>query len=274
MLCAFFLLAMGSILTESFSILPTQMSINPWAPPASTPEIDADMFEDPLDDRFFKDMWLASAVHNTQIFRKVFKCVPDDTVTTWAEYKAFNAWAERLARSTGSNSASAAATTAANGPSSLTPAANGGSGGGSSNTAKGDKANSPQFRPQSEATHVEEEDKHDSGYSSGAGGLSSPAGESGHSKATDGASLHPSTTHNGSPAAHEKHLSSPSQAASLPPKHAPKPDDGFTKKELDQMEALLEETRGTLILFSTRFLEAEDRSDNLLFPMDKINPLK
>ena len=57
-----------------------------------------------------------------------------------------------------------------------------------------------------------------------------------------------------------------------PPK-APNVDDGFSAKELEQMEALLEETRGTLVLHCTRFLEAEDRSDNLLFPMDKINPL-
>lgn len=235
------------------------MSINPWAPPATTPEIDADMFEDPLDDRFFKDMWLASAVHNTQIFRKVFKCVPDDTVTTWAEYKAFNAWADRLSRSSGL--APTASTTAASAP--------------TANGTKNSKPNSPQIKPQT--SHVSgtsgatghEEENHDSGYSSGAGLASA---ETGHSKGMEGASS--SQSHRGSPAAHEKHLPTTSPPANAFPKHIPKPDDGFTKRELEQMEALLEETRGTLVLFSTRFLEAEDRSDNLLFPMDKINPLK
>lgn len=63
----------------------------------------------------------------------------------------------------------------------------------------------------------------------------------------------------------------PSSKQGQPASHV---DEGFSQREIEQMEKLLEETRGTLVLFSTHFLEAEDRSDNFLFPMDKINPLK
>lgn len=191
-----------------------KMSINPWQPPAHSPNIDADMFADPLNDRFFKDMWMASAVHNTQIFRKVFKSVPDDTVTTWAEYKAFNAWAERLAKSS-------------------------------------IKTNSAAQKVNEESGPTRENEDGDVSPEKSAGEPGATINKSGHTA----------------------NHSNPSNTL---PKSIPRPpnvDEGFTQKELEQMEALLEETRGTLVLHCTRFLEAEDRSDNLLFPMDKINPL-
>jgi len=69
-----------------------------WTVPTPTPEINPNRFHDPLDERFWKDMWVASAVHNTEIFRKVFRCVPDDLVTSWASYKAFANHAEKFNR--------------------------------------------------------------------------------------------------------------------------------------------------------------------------------
>ncbi|ORY05424.1 phospholipase D/nuclease [Basidiobolus meristosporus CBS 931.73] len=54
------------------------------------PEINPDdIVKDPLCDDFFNDTWLKTARENTEIFRDAFRCVPDDTVTTWDEYKAF-----------------------------------------------------------------------------------------------------------------------------------------------------------------------------------------
>ena len=77
-----------------------------WAAPTHRPRVDPDIFEDPLADAFWKDVWVASADHNvcihlsfihsttqveiqTLIYRKVFHAVPDDTVTTWKQYKDF-----------------------------------------------------------------------------------------------------------------------------------------------------------------------------------------
>ena len=76
--------------------LNAQVGLSPWAMPTPTPKVNPNRFHDPLDDGFWKDMWVAVAVHNTEIFRKVFKCIPDDLVTTWASYKAFANHAEKF----------------------------------------------------------------------------------------------------------------------------------------------------------------------------------
>ncbi|BGP15028.1 hypothetical protein JCM10213_002827 [Rhodosporidiobolus nylandii] len=63
--------------------------------PLSAPKIDPYGFTDPIVDSFYKDVWLAAAVRNTQIYRKVFRCLPDDLVQTWKQYRDFQSWAER-----------------------------------------------------------------------------------------------------------------------------------------------------------------------------------
>ncbi|KAI9223876.1 hypothetical protein BC828DRAFT_344506 [Blastocladiella britannica] len=37
----------------------------------------------------FLDLWTSTAATNTRAFRDVFRCIPDDSITTWDEYKAF-----------------------------------------------------------------------------------------------------------------------------------------------------------------------------------------
>ncbi|KAF9899008.1 hypothetical protein BX616_003365 [Lobosporangium transversale] len=44
---------------------------------------------DPIHDSFYEGWWRRVATLNTEIFREVFRCVPDDTVETWDEYRAF-----------------------------------------------------------------------------------------------------------------------------------------------------------------------------------------
>lgn len=58
--------------------------------------IDPWSFEDPLDDQFMHDKWLAAAERNTLIYRLVFRCQPDDEVETWKDYKKFQAHQERF----------------------------------------------------------------------------------------------------------------------------------------------------------------------------------
>jgi len=43
---------------------------------------------DPLSDTF-TNVWQQTATVNTEAFRKVFHCVPDDTVLNWDDYKSF-----------------------------------------------------------------------------------------------------------------------------------------------------------------------------------------
>lgn len=51
--------------------------------------IDPYGFEDPLDPDFYEDVWFDNARRNTEIFRRVFHCQPDDEVISWKEYKHF-----------------------------------------------------------------------------------------------------------------------------------------------------------------------------------------
>lgn len=48
-------------------------------------------FVDPVHPAFFEDIWKYYAESNTKIFRDMFKCIPDNTVTDWSQYKKFNA---------------------------------------------------------------------------------------------------------------------------------------------------------------------------------------
>lgn len=52
--------------------------------------IDPYAFEDPVGDDFYEDMWNDMARRNTELFRLVFHCQPDDQVSTWVEYKEHN----------------------------------------------------------------------------------------------------------------------------------------------------------------------------------------
>ncbi|KAI9280713.1 hypothetical protein BY458DRAFT_430498 [Sporodiniella umbellata] len=44
---------------------------------------------DPLSDRFYNDIWMRRATGNTMIYRNLFRCVPDDTVHTYDQHRAF-----------------------------------------------------------------------------------------------------------------------------------------------------------------------------------------
>ncbi|KAG0211022.1 hypothetical protein BGX28_008592 [Mortierella sp. GBA30] len=44
---------------------------------------------DPLHDDFYQSWWKRVARTNTEIFREVFHCVPDNSVETWDQYRAF-----------------------------------------------------------------------------------------------------------------------------------------------------------------------------------------
>lgn len=65
-----------------------------WNPPP-----DPYGFKDPIDDSFYLDVWDRIARNNTYIFRKVFRCQPDDKVSTWKEYKEYTLFAQRFSDS-------------------------------------------------------------------------------------------------------------------------------------------------------------------------------
>ncbi|KAG8214440.1 phospholipase D [Butyriboletus roseoflavus] len=68
--------------------------------PISVPHVQPDDFEDPISDEFWDRVWVACAKHNTEIYRKAFHAIPDDTVNTWKQYKQFVAYHERFTKTT------------------------------------------------------------------------------------------------------------------------------------------------------------------------------
>ena len=65
------------------------------------PIIDKDCMRDPLNDSFFIDTWHTVAENNTKLFRTVFRCMPDNEVKNWKEYKEYAAYAERFSQAQG-----------------------------------------------------------------------------------------------------------------------------------------------------------------------------
>lgn len=58
--------------------------------------IDKDCMMDPVNGAFYLDTWHAVAEKNTNIFRSVFRCMPDNVVRSWKEYKEYAAYGERF----------------------------------------------------------------------------------------------------------------------------------------------------------------------------------
>ncbi|KAF9968644.1 hypothetical protein BGZ70_000961 [Mortierella alpina] len=56
---------------------------------ADDPEAANEIVMDPLHEPFYEGWWKRVARTNTEIFREVFRCVPDDGVETWDQYRNF-----------------------------------------------------------------------------------------------------------------------------------------------------------------------------------------
>lgn len=90
----------GPPLTRSFSKASGE-AVNPLLASMRHPVVDKDCMKDPLNDAFFQDTWHTVAENNTKLFRQVFRCMPDNLVTSWKEYEASVAYGDRFAQSQG-----------------------------------------------------------------------------------------------------------------------------------------------------------------------------
>lgn len=70
--------------------------VNPLVAEMKRPLIDKDCMRDPLNESFFLDTWHVVAENNTKLFRTVFRCMPDNEVKSWKEYKEYVAYADRF----------------------------------------------------------------------------------------------------------------------------------------------------------------------------------
>ena len=72
--------------------------LNPLMADMKRPYVDKECMRDPLSDSFFLDTWHAVAENNTKLFRQVFRCMPDNEVKSWKEYKEYFAYSERFSQ--------------------------------------------------------------------------------------------------------------------------------------------------------------------------------
>jgi phospholipase D1/2 len=79
----------------------TTESTNPLVADMKRPLVDKDCMRDPLNDAFYIDTWHTIAENNTRLFRQVFRCMPDNEVKSWKEYKEYFAYAERFSHAHG-----------------------------------------------------------------------------------------------------------------------------------------------------------------------------
>lgn len=80
--------------------------INPLLAEMRRPIVTDDCMRDPLNDAFYLDIWHTAAENNTKLFRQVFRCMPDNEVKTWKEYKEYAAFSERFSQAQGAGKSS------------------------------------------------------------------------------------------------------------------------------------------------------------------------
>ncbi|KAH8114370.1 phospholipase D [Phellopilus nigrolimitatus] len=209
--------------------LSANVGAKPWTLPTPRPEVDPHGFEDPVCDEYWKNVWVACAVHNTEIFRKVFHCVPDDTVTTWKQYKEFVLHHERLNKPLKESGPE---------PVGRVPSETGDEG------ALGHEKNA-SLRAEESVNQGSVKEKNS-------------LRESGGTETQQVDQSQPPSAQN----TQEDIRRTPTRA-----------DEPFEKWERDEMERLLGELRGHLVLYPTRFLEGEDVANNFLFNADRLLPM-
>ncbi|KAK8858386.1 hypothetical protein IAR55_002613 [Kwoniella newhampshirensis] len=259
--------------------LNAKVQVSAWNMPTPTPKINPNRFHDPLDERFWKDMWVAVAVHNTEIFRKVFRCIPDDLVTSWAQYKAFANHAEKFNKHPEDVAAPGhdePVKVTHDGPGTH-GSGGGGSGGGEVGGGGGDGGGSipsksaihghghAHHHPETKGSDVVDgrpKDVHlSNGHGHGTNGISGGGGKDQRGPDSP-VSQTRSTFSNGGGGGGGGGERKPSA-----------PDEAWAEWEREEMEDLLAEVRGHLVIYPNRFLEAEDLANNFLFNSDKILPL-
>ncbi|TFL02332.1 hypothetical protein BDV98DRAFT_565647 [Pterulicium gracile] len=213
--------------------LGSKMGGSKWTVLAPRPEFGADDFEDPVSDAFWKDIWVSAAVFNTEVFRKVFHAVPDDLVTTWKQYTEFIVHHDRLNKPPKDESY----------PDPI----------GTIPSEQGDDKPG-QERPQAEEikSAVKNEEEDQSEYPAVDDERQNP-------------SPHRVSFQDPPPSSQDKDTTKEKRPA--------RPDEPFERWERDEMEKLLHQVCGHLVVYPNRFLEGEDIANNFLFNADRMLPL-
>jgi phospholipase D1/2 len=86
----------GPPIYRNFSSRSSVVEACPEVADMNMPVISTDCMIDPVSDGFFNKVWHTVAENNTALFRFVFRCMPDNEVRTWKEYKDYDTFYERF----------------------------------------------------------------------------------------------------------------------------------------------------------------------------------
>ncbi|KAF7542643.1 hypothetical protein G7Z17_g11403 [Cylindrodendrum hubeiense] len=75
---------------------PTIGLVHPMAADIQAAQIDKDCMRDPISNTFLDEIWNRVAANNTKLYRRVFRCMPDSEVSTWAEYREYVDYGKRF----------------------------------------------------------------------------------------------------------------------------------------------------------------------------------
>ncbi|KAM4066156.1 phospholipase D active site motif domain-containing protein [Hirsutella rhossiliensis] len=74
----------------------TNGAFHPMASDIRPADITKDCMRDPVNASFMDGVWGKAARNNTKLYRRVFRCMPDSEVSTWAEYREYVEYGEKL----------------------------------------------------------------------------------------------------------------------------------------------------------------------------------
>ncbi|CAN6618082.1 phospholipase D1 [Trichomonascus vanleenenianus] len=230
--------------------------------------LDPYIFADPLVNSFYYDAWLKTAERNTAIFRKVFRCQPDDQVTTWKEYKEYVKYGQRFSEQQDrlggqwpqdqeQQQVESEKTTRAHAPlgdfSDMPPS-----------SEKIEVPEDTEKREQDE--EVIQESKAEAGQSTNTASMNGPVSESaatGHNRESNASGTHgaPSRTHT----RRRRNTRSSRRYFS-----------GDIEQILDPAEAekILQGVRGHLVMFPADWLARELETGNWFYNLDRIPPVE
>ncbi|KAJ3524641.1 hypothetical protein NM208_g11979 [Fusarium decemcellulare] len=78
---------------------PINGAFHPMAADIQLAHIDKDCMKDPINPNFIDEIWGRAAQNNTKLYRRVFRCMPDSEVSTWAEYQDYVSYGKKFSAS-------------------------------------------------------------------------------------------------------------------------------------------------------------------------------
>ncbi|KAJ5726457.1 uncharacterized protein N7483_007814 [Penicillium malachiteum] len=249
--------------------------------------IDKDCMKDPVNDGFYLDTWQAVAEKNTKIYRSVFRCMPDNEVKSWKEYKEYAAYGERFAemqsqqpnkpanssaqRQTGVNSPTPLVSPKTEVPNPQTIDEKAALRTADSEQPHSDLAQKENFSPYDEKNRLKTaSDPHLlSTVHNGQGGDNPTAGEDHEKPRSNSAHVDYSEAVNLNASHSKKRGRRATASGSKREFHAA--DEVMDKS---RAEDLLNRVQGHLILWPYDWLEKEEQGGNWLYALDQISPLE